>query len=91
MGAATLGAAIAECHAEAADFDCPVSQQVYGPTGSWNTSAVQSMQNLFRDAGSFSRIIRVAGWAGHEYGEHVLGRDELLGNLSAWQVGQVTI
>ena len=48
------------------------------------------MKHMFYGATSFERCVRVAGRAGHGHALDVQRCDELLGDLSAWQVGQVT-
>jgi hypothetical protein len=38
-----IKAAADECRAESADYNCPISQQTYGPIEDWDVSQVESM------------------------------------------------
>ena len=40
---ANIKAAADECRAESADYNCPISQQTYGPIEDWDVSQVESM------------------------------------------------
>ena len=40
---ATIWAAVEECQAESATFDCPASQATYGPIEDWDVGAVTSL------------------------------------------------
>ena len=42
---ATIWAAVEECQAESATFDCPASQATYGPIEDWDVGAVTSLNN----------------------------------------------
>ena len=43
---ATIWAAVKECQAESATFDCPASQATYGPIEDWDVGAVTSLNNF---------------------------------------------
>ena len=43
---ATIWAAVEECQAESATFDCPASQATYGPIEDWDVGAVTSLNNF---------------------------------------------
>jgi hypothetical protein len=41
---ANIRAAANECRAESADYNCPISQQTYGPIEDWDVSQVEAMR-----------------------------------------------
>ena len=84
--------AVAECRAESADFNCPLSEATYVPTGigTWDVSAVTSFNGLFEGDTSFN--VDISGWntgSCTNMDSMFKGATSFDQDLSGWDVSQV--
>jgi surface protein len=87
----TLGATVAACKAESADFACPGVEAAYGPLAHWDVSAVTNMAGMFQNAGAFNGDLSawdVSAVTAMRYMFYRAGAFN--GDLSAWDVSAVT-
>ena len=97
MDDATIATAVDECTSEATNFDCPTSQQTYGPIETWDVSAVSSYTQLFHDNDQGN-----LDWSGLQLSTWSVGATTSMirtfrfavnfnGDISAWNVSQVEV